>query len=171
MPIAYLSPAELRLKVDPATLGFEDTAELQQQALPWIGQERAEQAGRFGLQMAQSDYNLFVLGEVGSGRSSLMHQMMLREAADRPVPPDLCYLHNFEVPEHPHALRLPAGEGRALRGWMTEFAKAVENDLPKRLLAQDVQAECERIEAASKAEEDRAFAELSAFAEARNFGE
>ena len=170
MTLSSVPAAELRLSVDPAALGFADTSGLLHEPLPWIGQERAEQAARFGLQMAQADYNLFVLGEVGSGRSSLMHQMMESEAATRPVPPDLCYLHDFETPEHPVALRLPAGEGRALRGWMTEFAKAVENDLPKRLLAQDVQAECERIEAASKAEEDRAFAELSAFAEARNFG-
>ncbi|MGL6111389.1 MAG: Lon-like protease helical domain-containing protein, partial [Rubrivivax sp.] len=141
-----------------------------QQPLPWIGQERAEQAARFGLQMAQPDYNLFVLGEVGSGRSSLMNQMMCREAAQRPVPPDLCYLHNFEAPENPRALRLPAGDGRLLRQLMADFAKTLQTEIPKRLLAPDVASECERIAAAHKTEEDNAFASLSAFAEARNFG-
>ena len=170
MTIDRLSAADLRLSVDPATLGFADTSELLQQPLPWIGQERAEQAARFGLQMEQPNYNLFVLGEVGSGRTSLMSQMMVREAARRPVPPDLCYLHNFEAPERPRALRLPAGEGRLLRQWMAELAKTLQTEIPKRLLAADVKAECERIESAQKAEEDSAFAELSAFAEARNFG-
>jgi AAA domain len=89
MTISEVSSADLRLSVDVAALGFSDTSDLLQQPLPWIGQERAEQAARFGLQMAQPDYNLLVLGEVGSGRSSLMHQMMCREAAQRPVPPDL----------------------------------------------------------------------------------
>ncbi|HSQ72160.1 MAG TPA: Lon-like protease helical domain-containing protein, partial [Rubrivivax sp.] len=170
MTIARLSAAELRLTVDPALLGFADTSDLLQQPLPWIGQERAEQAARFGLQMTQPDYNLFVLGEVGSGRSSLMSQMMHHEAPQRPVPPDLCYLHNFEAPEHPRALRLPAGEGRLLRQWMAEFAKTLQTEIPKRLLAPDVKADGERIEAEHKAVEDSAFAELSAFAEARNFG-
>jgi predicted ATP-dependent protease len=170
MPIARLSPADLRLSIDPATLGFADTSELLLQPLPWIGQERAEQAGRFGLRMEQPDYNLFVLGEAGSGRSSLMSQMMVREAAGRPAPPDLCYLHNFEAPEHPRALRLPAGEGRLFRQWMAELGKTLQTEIPKRLLASDIKSECERVEAAHKTEEDSAFATLSAFAEARNFG-
>lgn len=145
MTISRVSTADLRLRVDPAALGFSDTSELQQQPLPWIGQERAEQAARFGLQMAQPDYNLFVLGEAGSGRSSLMGQMMCQEAARRPAPPDLCYLHNFETPEHPRALRLPAGEGRLLRRLMADFAKTLQTETLKRLPAPDVKAECERI--------------------------
>lgn len=170
MTIGKVSPEDLRLSVDPATLGFTDTSELLALPLPWIGQERAEQAARFGLQMDQADYNLFVLGEVGSGRTSLMSQLMASEAARRSVPPDLCYLHNFEEPEHPRALRLPAGEGRLLRQWMAEFTKALQTEIPKRLQAPDVKTESERIENACKAEEDQSYAELSAYAETRRFG-
>ena len=170
MSIATVPAAELRLSVDPASLGFADSSELLQQPLPWIGQERAEQAARFGLRMAQPDYHLFVLGEVGSGRSTLLRQMMEREAATCPVPPDLCYLHNHEAPERPLALRLPAGEGRLLRQLMADFAKLAQTEIAKRLQAPDVKGECERVEAAYKAEEDRGYAALTAFAEARNFG-
>ncbi|MBA4344443.1 MAG: ATP-dependent protease [Methylibium sp.] len=170
MSIAKISPSELRLSIDPASLGFASTADLLDLPLPWIGQERAQHAAAFGLQMAQPDYNLFVLGEVGSGRSSLMRQLMEQQAASRPVPPDLCYVHNFEQPEHPRALRLPPGEGRLLRQLMAEFAKTLQSEIPKRLGAPDVTAESERIESSYKAQEDLAYAELSAFAEARNFG-
>ena len=170
MTIVSVSAADLRLNLDPAALGFADTSELIQSPLPWIGQERAEQAARFGLQMDQPDYNLFVLGEVGSGRTTLMNQMMCNEAAGRAVPPDLCYLHNFEAPEHPRALRLPAGEGRLLRQLMADLVKMLQAEIPKRLLAESVMAECERIENHGKAEEDRAFDELSAYAKARKFG-
>jgi hypothetical protein len=97
MPIATLSPADLRLTLDPASLGFADTSELMEEPLPWIGQARAEAAARFGLGMDQPNYNLFVLGEVGSGRSSLLKQAMREVAAGRRVPPDLCYLHNFDA--------------------------------------------------------------------------
>ncbi|MBI5259871.1 MAG: AAA family ATPase [Burkholderiales bacterium] len=169
MPIVALTPAELRVNVDPDSLGFDDTAELVQQPLSWIGQERAEQAARFGLQMDQPDYNLFVLGEVGSGRATLMQQMMQRVAAERPVPPDLVYLHNFDTPELPRALRLPAGEGRLLRQMMGDLARTLQDEIPKRLAALDVKAESERLQTAHQAEEDQAYAELSAFAEARNF--
>ena len=87
------------------------------------------------------------------------------------MPPDLCYLHNFEEPEHPRALRLPAGEGRLLRQLMADFAKTLQTEVPKRLGAPDVDGrERAHRRNAHKAEEDQAFAELSAFAEARNFG-
>lgn len=170
MPIVHAPPAELRLGVDPAALGFADTSELASEPLPWIGQERAEQAARFGLQMAQPDYHLFVLGEVGSGRSTLMLQVMQAEAARRPVPPDLCYLHNFETPEHPRALRLPAGEGRLLRQMMADFASTLPDEIPKRLDAPDVKSVAERLRGAAKLEDDQDYASLSRFAEARRFG-
>ncbi|MDO8262682.1 MAG: ATP-binding protein [Gallionella sp.] len=169
MPISNLTPAELRLTIDTGTLGFADTSELLEHALPWIGQERAEMAARFGLGMEQPDYNLFVLGEVGSGRSSLLKQAMQAVAANKAVPPDLCYLHNFDTPERPRALRLPAGQGRLLRQLMAQMTKSLLTEIPQRLDGQDFKAESERIEKTYKAEEAKAFAELEAFAEARSF--
>jgi predicted ATP-dependent protease len=169
MPIQKLSPAELRLTVAADTLGFTDTSELVGQALPWIGQDRAEAAARFGLAMDQPDYNLFVLGEVGSGRSSLLRQAMLAEAANKAVPPDLCYLHNFDAPERPRALRLPAGQGRLLRQFMARMIKSLQTEIPRHLDGQDFKTESERIEKTWKAEEAKAYAELEAFAEVRSF--
>jgi predicted ATP-dependent protease len=169
MPTAILSPAELRLTIDPASLGFADTSELQHEPLPWIGQGRAEAAARFGLGMDPPNYNLFVLGEVGSGRSSLLKQAMREAAAGRRVPPDLCYLHNFDAPERPRALRLPAGEGRLLRQQLAQAVKTLQGEIPQRLKGQDYKAESERIEKAWKEDVARHYAELTAFAEARSF--
>jgi hypothetical protein len=169
MTTLKLLPGDLRLTVDAASLGFTNTSELLHLKLPWIGQERAEQAARFGLTMDQPGYNLFVLGDVGSGRSTLLGQLMREEAAKRAVPPDLCYLHNFDSPEHPRALRLPAGEGRLLRQLMGQFAKKLQTDIPKRLSEADFKSESERLTNSDKAEEERAYFELSAFADARNF--
>ncbi len=169
MPITNLTPAELRLTIAHDTLGFSDTSELVEQVLPWIGQERAEMAARFGLGMDQADYNLFVLGEVGSGRSSLLKQAMQAAAANRIVPPDLCYLHNFATPERPQALRLPAGQGRLLRELMMQMVKSLQTEIPQRLEGQDFKAESERIEKTYKTEETKNYAELEAFSEARHF--
>jgi predicted ATP-dependent protease len=164
-----LSPAELRVTLEPASLGFADTSELVQQPLPWIGQERAELAARLGLGLDQPGYNLFVLGEIGSGRSSLLHQMMQAVATGRNTPPDLCYLHNFDTPERPRALRMPAGQGRLLRQLMAQMVKNVQQDIPRRLAETDFKEESERIQKIYKAEEAQAYAELDAFAEARRF--
>jgi predicted ATP-dependent protease len=169
MAISKLLPAQLRLTVEPDALGFSDTSALLQDSLPWIGQERAQGAVRFGLAMDQPDYNLFVLGEVGSGRSSLLAKEMLTVAATRPVPPDLCYLHNFDAPEHPRALRLPPGQGRLLRQLMLQMCKLLQAEIPKRLVGQDFKDESARLEKAFKAEESKSYSELDAFAEARSF--
>lgn len=169
MPTTRLTASELRLTIAPETLGFTDTSELADHTVPWIGQERAEIAARFGLDMRQADYNLFVLGEVGSGRSSLLKQAMHTAAANRPTPPDLCYLHNFDAPERPHALRLPAGQGRLLRQSMARMVKALITEIPQQLDGPDFRMESERIEKAYKEEESKAFTALEAFGEARNF--
>jgi len=169
MPLSNLTVAELRLTIDPDSLGFADTSELLEHALPWIGQERAEKAAQFGLGMQQADYNLFVLGEVGSGRSSLLRQAMQAAAAKRPTPPDLCYVHNFETPEHPRALRLPCGQGRLLRQGMARMMKTLLKDIPQRLDGPDFKVESERIVKAYKDEESKTYAELDAFGEAHSF--
>jgi predicted ATP-dependent protease len=169
MPISSLTPEVLRVTIAPDSLGFSDTSELVQLPLPWIGQARAESAARFGLGMDQPDYNLFVLGEVGSGRSSLLQQVMQAVAANKPVPPDLCYLHNFDAPEKPRALRLPPGQGRLLRQLMTQMSKTLEREIPQRLDGPDFKVESERIEKTFKGEEAKAYAELDTFAEARSF--
>jgi predicted ATP-dependent protease len=169
MSTTELSPEQLRLTIAPSSLGFADTTELLGQPVPWIGQARAEQAARFGLNMAQADYHLFVLGEVGSGRSSLMSALAREVAATRAVPPDLCYLHNFDAPERPLALRMPPGQAQALRQLMQQLCRTLEHDIPLRLGSEAFKAESERIQTAYKDEEARAFAALEAFAEQRGF--
>ncbi len=119
--------------------------------------------------MTLPGYNLLVVGEVGTGRTTLMRQLMHDVAATRPVPPDLLYLHHVTQPERPLALRLPAGEGRQLRQRMLQLAKRLQTDIPRRLAEPDVKVESDRIEQAFKSEESHAYAELSAFAQARHF--
>lgn len=169
MPAQILAPRQLRLTIDPATLGFASTAELKDLPLPWIGQERAQSAAEFGLAMRQPDYHLFVLGEAGSGRSSLLLQAMHSAAAARPVPPDLCYVHDFDAPDRPRALRLPAGQGRLLRQGMAELGKILQTEIPLGLESLEFRAEADRIEQAWQEQESAAFDLLDAFAKARRF--
>jgi predicted ATP-dependent protease len=169
MPASQVIPGDLHIRIDPESLGFSDTSELLEYSLPWIGQERAEIAARFGLGIDQRGYNLFVLGDVGSGRSSLLLEVMKTVAAKSSVPPDLCYLHNFDEPERPRALRMPAGQGRLLRQLMVQMAKNLQSEIPQCLDAPDFKVERERITKIYKAEEAKAYAELDAFAEARSF--
>ena len=60
-----LAADALRLNVNPLTLGLTDTSELVQHALPWIGQERAEAAARFGMEIVAARLQLVCLGRGG----------------------------------------------------------------------------------------------------------
>ncbi|MCB1888113.1 MAG: AAA family ATPase [Rhodocyclaceae bacterium] len=119
-----LAPDALRRPCDPAALPFADTGELAD--LPGgLGQERAEEAMRFGLRLMQPGYNVFVLGEPGTGRHATVWRVLEGLAAEAPVPSDLCYVHNFDEPREPRLLSLPAGIGGRLRAAMQAFVRAL----------------------------------------------
>lgn len=169
MSITRLEPCALGLTIDPDFLELTDTSALIGQPLDWIGQERARQATYFGLEMEHPDYNLFVLGETGSGRSSLLRQAMAEVAACRPVPHDLCYVHNFDVPERPLALHLPAGKGSWLRQQLARSVNRLLQEIPERLSGDDFKVETNHVEKRFKLEETRYFEELNTFAESLCF--
>ena len=169
MPITRLEPYALSLTIDPGSLEFSDTSTLIDQPLDWIGQERARRATYFGLEMEHPDYNLFVLGETGSGRSSLLRQAMTEVAAGKPVPSDLCYVYNFDVPERPLTLRLPAGKGSWLRQQLAQSMSDLLQEIPERLNRDDFKAEAEHIENRFKLEESNYFEKLNIYAESLKF--
>ena len=169
MSTQSLDSSQLRITIDPASLGFLDTSELLQRPLSWIGQERAEAAARFGLGMMQPDYHLFVLGEAGSGRTSLLHQAMIDAAADLPVPADLCYLYNFIAPEKPLALHLPAGQGRELRQSLLQLAKSLPAEIAQCLSGQDFKLKSDHATKKFKTEATQAYTKLDKIAESLHF--
>ncbi|GJL76298.1 Lon protease family protein [Nitrosomonas sp.] len=169
MSAILLKSADLRIQIDPDTLGFTDTSELLQSPLSWIGQKRAEAATHFGLNMQQPDYHLFVLGEVGSGRSSLLRQAMITVAAKSAAPPDLCYLYNFTAPEKPIAIRLPTGQGRLLRQSLAQLTKSLPDEIARCLNGQDFKIKYEQLLKKFKHAETKLYTELSSFAEERHF--
>jgi predicted ATP-dependent protease len=113
-----LAPEALRLVTDPKALGFSTTEDLPAPATA-PGQERALAAMELALGIAGGRYNLFVMGESGSGRTETALAMTQVAASKRHPTSDWVYVHNFDEPEEPVALEFPAGQGR-------EFARAVE---------------------------------------------
>ncbi len=125
-----LAPARLRAVCDPDRLGFRSTAELEPLS-GVLGQERALRAIDFGIGMKVPGYNLFVAGPAATGKTSTMQAVLRRTAKGALVPPDYCYLYNFEDPYRPRAIELPAGQGRALRDGMARLVEACRERLPR----------------------------------------
>jgi len=77
-----------------------------------LGQERAQSALDFGIAMQNPGYNIFVMGEPGTGRLSMItnHLTPLSQTLD--TPPAYAYVENFENSREPVAIELPAGQAQ-----------------------------------------------------------
>src|SRR5450830_354140 len=78
-----------------------------------LGQERAVEALQFGVAMPRPGYNVFVMGEPGTGRFSFVKRYLKAEGKRLQTPADWVYVNNFDEPREPRALELPAGGAAA----------------------------------------------------------
>ena len=109
--------ATLKAKIDLSDIDF--TVPLNSQSTI-LGQERAQAALEFGIAMPNSGYNIFVMGETGSGRLSMIMQHLQMLAPSHSAPSSYAYVDNFENSREPIAIKLPAEQGQ-------DFSKAIEN--------------------------------------------
>jgi predicted ATP-dependent protease len=123
-----LAPAALRRQTNPASLQFETTNDLPAPE-HMVGQERAQEAIDFALEMRDSRYNLFVNGEPGTGRRIAVATAVEAVAKSRPAAQDWCYVYNFDQPEEPHAVALPPGMGRTFAHDVTAFVQSSRREL------------------------------------------
>ncbi len=125
-----LSAEELAWVCDPAQFDFADTRELD--CLEGtIGQDRALAAIEFGLGINNNGFNIFILGEPGTGRSSTIEQLLQIRAAREPAPCDWCYVNDFDDGTRPGHFQLPAGLGRQLHKEVEEMIARLGEEIPK----------------------------------------
>ncbi|TNC92474.1 MAG: ATP-dependent protease [Thalassolituus sp.] len=102
------------------SLKFNTTADLE----PFqgvLGQERAVNAIQFGVAMERPGYNIFVMGETGTGRSSYVQDYLKSEAKRQATPDIWCYVNNFKNPREPRALSLHPDEASLFRRLVNEL--------------------------------------------------
>ncbi|HEY7348448.1 MAG TPA: ATP-binding protein [Ktedonobacterales bacterium] len=102
-----------------------------------IGQSRALDALAFGLEIHTSGYNLFVAGPTGSGRERTVLDFLRRFAPTRPAPSDWVYVYNFAQPDHPNAIPLPQGRGRAFAADIDSYLQAAQREIPRAFESED----------------------------------
>ena len=102
-----------------------------------IGQPRASDALRFGLQMKDKTYHIYIAGQTGTGRTTFAKSYASDIAAREATPQDLCYVYNFENPKCPKLLTLPPGTGHPLKESMNELLNRLTSELPKTFGSKD----------------------------------
>lgn len=125
-----IAPDELCWRCDPAQFEFSTTAELPGLE-GTIGQDRAVTAIEFGLNFKDDNFNIFILGDPGTGRSSTIRKILKNRAQNEPVPDDWCYVNDFGADSRPRCFNLPAGKGRDLQKDMERLVSQLAEEIPK----------------------------------------
>lgn len=122
--ILKLSPESLKLHVDLSDFEFPATTPRRTAIL---GQPRAQTALEFGIAMTNPGYNIFVMGDSGVGRLTMVTDHLHVIAPTLVAPPTYAYVNNFSNSREPLAIELPPEHGHI-------FSKDIE-ELMERVLA------------------------------------
>ena len=151
-----LPVADLYTRCDLSSLAFATTEELPD--LPgMLGQARAVDAVDFGLSIQREGYNLFVMGPPGMGKRSLVMSLLEAEAARGPIPSDWVYVHNFEQPHKPNAIKFPPGKALEFKNDMRHLIDDLLAAIPAVFASDDYHAQLEKIDSEFSEREEKAF--------------
>lgn len=109
-----LSTSQLTNKQSVKMLSFTDTGKLDG-CSGILGQNRAITALQFGVAIQNTGYNIYAMGETGTGRTSYIRYYLENQAKKMESPYDWIYVNNFDQPRRPRAIHLPAGKGSLLK--------------------------------------------------------
>ena len=163
-----VSVEELRKEIDSTLMACETTEEMAP-LTEIIGQERAVRALRFGLDIKERGFNIYVAGLPGTGRTTAVKDFLEEVAKTKPVPHDWCYVNNFQNPYEPRTMKLPPGAGKVFQEKMKSFVDEARRALPKAFESEDYAAKREATTKAIEAESQELFAQLNSKAQKEGF--
>ena len=123
-----LNYKDLKMVCNPDQFNFETTEELDP-INTGIGQDRGIRALEFGLNVDVKGYNLYIEGPSGVGKTMYARNYLNTISKKKKVPQDWCYIYNFDNPNEPIAVSLPAGGGKEFQDLMDHFINDVKVDI------------------------------------------
>ena len=163
-----LTPEEVRLVCVPDKLGLKSTESLEP-VQTIIGQDRALQALQFGLGMQDSGFNIYAAGLPGTGKMTAIVAFLERMAQDKDVPPDWCYVYNFQDPYRPKALKLKAGLAVQLQKDMKKLVETAQVDIRKAFESEDYANRRDAIAHTFNEKRGKLFSQLNQLAHDKGF--
>ncbi len=139
-----LPPEKLRWQCDATDLPFETTADLKPLE-GIVGQERAGNALKLGVELYGPGYNVFVCGLTGTGRMTTVEHLLHTLKPQCQPAADRCYVHNFTQPDQPRLLTLPRGKGIPFQRDMDRAMDFLAARIPQLLEAEQSQRSRSRI--------------------------
>ena len=158
-----LKVSELRSICDPKVFKFKNTSEIKPLD-EVIGQERAVQAIEFGLNMKDRSYNIFVTGLAGTGKSTIVKDLVTKHAKNQPTPVEWCLVNNFKDEYRPKAIAVSPGTALPFCKKINKVVEDLKKDLPKALEGEAYLKELSKIKTEYAEESSELFHQLEEFA-------
>ncbi len=130
MAITELKPQQLCKKLNLNLFPFVTTDEINPLD-SIIGQDRAIRAIKLALEIEHSGYNVFVTGMSGTGRTTIVRDILQNIAKDRSIPDDWVYVYNFDDRDVPKAIKLSPGKGKIFKSNMDELIQTLKKEIPE----------------------------------------
>ncbi|TCS44047.1 Lon protease family protein [Reinekea marinisedimentorum] len=127
--VSELSANELRAHIDLSYHNIESTEDLEGVS-SFLGQPRAKKSLEFGIAMRGGGYNLYVMGDAGTGRQSLISKYVKELAESQQAPSEWAYINNFDNAREPYSLELPATRGEELKAQINQFISDLMDTFP-----------------------------------------
>ncbi|MGD8396852.1 MAG: ATP-binding protein [Candidatus Eiseniibacteriota bacterium] len=140
-----LDASALRWRCDPDWLDFDTTAQVEPIA-GVIGQDCAIEALRFGLEVTAPGQNIFVRGLSGTGRMTLVRQLMSDISPSCTLADDRCYVHGFTQADRPMLIGLPRGQARTFSNRIEQLIEFIRRDLMPALSSESMRARRSRLD-------------------------
>ncbi len=125
-----LKVSDLRLICDPKIFKFKNTSEVKPLDTV-IGQERAVEAIDFGLNMNDTGYNIFVTGLAGTGKSTIVKDLVTKHAKTLPPPNEWCLVNNFKDEFRPKAIAVSPKNAIRFSKKTNRAIESLKKDLPE----------------------------------------
>jgi len=102
-----------------------------------IGQSRAINAMRTGLNVPSAGYNIFVAGTAGTGRVAATQYVLKDFGKRKPKLSDVCYVNSFKNEDCPRILIFEAGDGLRFKKDMNYLISSLRKVIPKVFMSED----------------------------------
>ncbi|MGA7837645.1 MAG: Lon-like protease helical domain-containing protein, partial [Ignavibacteriaceae bacterium] len=109
-----LKQDDLRWKCNPNIFDFKTTDELEP-IEGILGQERALQALRVGVELRSPGYNIYIAGLSGTGKATTVKKILEKVGSKCPLLYDYAFVNNFKDSDRPSLLIFMKGKAKVFK--------------------------------------------------------
>ena len=159
---------DLKISYLNTGFNFKTTDEIQPDE-SIIDQDNALMALEFGLQLGARGYNMYISGVDQKTIYEYVKARLEKQAGEKAVPQDICYIYNFKNPSTPRVIRMQPGESIRFKEDMKEFRQFLIDGLGAKL--DSVEAERKRQHLIDKldSKKEQILEELKSYAKEQGF--